>query len=51
MNITLSECNFFLFSQSAKMFSYAGWKQTCNILFFIFSIIFFISRLIIFPFW
>ncbi|XP_036699194.1 ceramide synthase 3 isoform X4 [Balaenoptera musculus] len=37
--------------ESAKMFSYAGWKQTCNTLFFIFSIIFFISRLIIFPFW
>ncbi|KAG8516356.1 Ceramide synthase 3 [Galemys pyrenaicus] len=37
--------------ESAKMFSYAGWQQTCNILFFIFSIIFFISRFIIFPFW
>ncbi|XP_036211558.1 ceramide synthase 3 isoform X2 [Myotis myotis] len=37
--------------ESAKMFSYAGWKQTCNTLFFIFSAIFFISRLIIFPFW
>ncbi|KAF0881332.1 CERS3 synthase, partial [Crocuta crocuta] len=37
--------------ESAKMFSYAGWKQTCNILFFIFSAIFFISRLIVFPFW
>ncbi|XP_011820636.1 PREDICTED: ceramide synthase 3 [Mandrillus leucophaeus] len=37
--------------ESAKMFSYAGWTQTCNTLFFIFSAIFFISRLIIFPFW
>ncbi|XP_051062442.1 protein Lines homolog 1 isoform X1 [Phodopus roborovskii] len=37
--------------ESAKMFSYAGWKQTCNILFLIFSIVFFISRFIIFPFW
>uniref|UniRef100_A0A452RPX0 Ceramide synthase 3 n=1 Tax=Ursus americanus TaxID=9643 RepID=A0A452RPX0_URSAM len=37
--------------ESAKMFSYAGWKQTCNTLFLIFSTIFFISRLIIFPFW
>ncbi|XP_029808146.1 ceramide synthase 3 [Suricata suricatta] len=37
--------------ESAKMFSYAGWKQTCNALFFIFSAIFFISRLIVFPFW
>ncbi|XP_030176116.1 ceramide synthase 3 [Lynx canadensis] len=37
--------------ESAKMFSYAGWKQTCNVLFFIFSAIFFISRLVVFPFW
>ncbi|GAB5572204.1 ceramide synthase 2 [Prionailurus iriomotensis] len=37
--------------ESAKMFSYAGWKQTCNALFFIFSAIFFISRLVVFPFW
>ncbi|XP_044788788.1 ceramide synthase 3 isoform X3 [Bubalus bubalis] len=37
--------------ESAKMFSYAGWKQTCNTLFFIFSTVFLISRLIIFPFW
>uniref|UniRef100_A0A8C2QL72 Ceramide synthase 3 n=1 Tax=Cricetulus griseus TaxID=10029 RepID=A0A8C2QL72_CRIGR len=37
--------------ESAKMFSYAGWKQTCNALFLIFSIVFFISRFIIFPFW
>ncbi|MEJ1270688.1 ceramide synthase 3 [Cricetulus griseus] len=36
--------------ESAKMFSYAGWKQTCNALFLIFSIVFFISRFIIFPF-
>ncbi|XP_006159556.1 ceramide synthase 3 [Tupaia chinensis] len=37
--------------EAAKMFSYARWKQTCNTLFFIFSAIFFISRLIVFPFW
>ncbi|XP_076980148.1 ceramide synthase 3 isoform X2 [Tamandua tetradactyla] len=37
--------------ESAKMFSYAGWKQTCNILFCIFSATFFITRFIIFPFW
>ncbi|XP_028920594.1 ceramide synthase 3 [Ornithorhynchus anatinus] len=37
--------------ESAKMFSYAGWKQTCNVLFIIFSVVFFISRLVIFPFW
>lgn len=50
MNI-LTECSFSLHFQSAKMFSYAGWKQTCNILFFIFAIVFFFSRFIIFPFW
>ncbi|XP_058521359.1 ceramide synthase 3 [Ochotona princeps] len=37
--------------ESAKMFSYAGWNQTCNTLFFIFSALFFISRFIVFPFW
>ncbi|XP_058150606.1 ceramide synthase 3 [Dasypus novemcinctus] len=37
--------------ESAKMFSYARWKQTCNTLFFIFSATFFITRLVIFPFW
>ncbi|KAM4826469.1 ceramide synthase 3 isoform 1-T2 [Thomomys bottae] len=37
--------------ESAKMFSYAGWKKTCNGLFFIFSLVFFISRFIIYPFW
>ncbi|XP_060035294.1 ceramide synthase 3 isoform X2 [Erinaceus europaeus] len=37
--------------ESAKMFSYVGWTQTCNILFLIFSVIFFISRFIVFPFW
>ncbi|KAM5292932.1 ceramide synthase 3 [Ctenodactylus gundi] len=37
--------------ESAKMFSYAKWKQTCNILFLIFAAVFFITRFIIFPFW
>uniref|UniRef100_A0A2K6FP44 Ceramide synthase 3 n=1 Tax=Propithecus coquereli TaxID=379532 RepID=A0A2K6FP44_PROCO len=37
--------------ESAKMFAYAEWRQTCNILFFIFSAMFFVSRFIIFPFW
>ncbi|XP_048367153.1 ceramide synthase 2 isoform X2 [Sphaerodactylus townsendi] len=37
--------------ESAKMFNYAGWKDTCNNLFIVFSVVFFISRLIIFPFW
>ncbi|XP_015279981.1 PREDICTED: ceramide synthase 2 [Gekko japonicus] len=37
--------------ESAKMFNYAGWKNTCNYLFIVFSVVFIISRLIIFPFW
>ncbi|XP_077176028.1 ceramide synthase 2 [Paroedura picta] len=37
--------------ESAKMFNYAGWKNTCNNLFIVFSVVFIISRLIIFPFW
>lgn len=47
----LTEYSLSLHFQSAKMFSYAGWKQTCNTLFFIFTVVFFISRFIIFPFW
>lgn len=50
-DVALSECHLFVCFQSAKMFSYAQWRQTCNILFFIFSAVFFISRLIVFPFW
>ncbi|XP_031411084.1 ceramide synthase 3 [Meleagris gallopavo] len=37
--------------QAAKMFNYARWEKTCNMLFFIFSIAFFITRIILFPFW
>ncbi|RVE67178.1 hypothetical protein OJAV_G00115060 [Oryzias javanicus] len=35
----------------AKMFNYAGWKRTCNFLFIVFSTVFIITRLIIFPVW
>lgn len=35
----------------AKIFNYAGWKNACNNLFVVFSVIFMITRLIIFPFW
>ncbi|NXK38564.1 CERS3 synthase, partial [Piprites chloris] len=47
-------CNTFdgFFSlQAAKMFNYARWEKTCNMLFIIFSISFFITRMILFPFW
>ncbi|XP_015686698.1 ceramide synthase 2-like, partial [Protobothrops mucrosquamatus] len=36
---------------SAKMFNYAGWKNTCNSIFILFAVIFIITRLIILPFW
>uniref|UniRef100_A0A8C8SS04 Ceramide synthase 3 n=1 Tax=Pelusios castaneus TaxID=367368 RepID=A0A8C8SS04_9SAUR len=37
--------------ESAKMFNYAHWEKTCNVLFVIFSGVFFITRIIIFPLW
>ncbi|TFK13076.1 ankyrin repeat and FYVE domain-containing protein 1 [Platysternon megacephalum] len=37
--------------ESAKMFNYARWEKTCNVLFIIFSVVFFITRIILFPFW
>ncbi|XP_056401673.1 ceramide synthase 2 [Hyla sarda] len=37
--------------ESAKMFNYAGWKETCNNLFVVFALVFIITRIIIFPFW
>ncbi|XP_026999714.1 ceramide synthase 2a [Tachysurus fulvidraco] len=37
--------------ESAKMFNYAGWRKTCNYIFIVFAIVFFITRLVIFPFW
>ncbi|XP_063173207.1 ceramide synthase 2 [Candoia aspera] len=37
--------------ESAKMFNYAGWKNTCNNIFIVFAVVFIITRLIILPFW
>ncbi|MBN3304378.1 CERS2 synthase, partial [Amia calva] len=37
--------------ESAKMFNYAGWKNTCNAIFIVFAAIFIFTRLVIFPFW
>ncbi|KAL2079957.1 hypothetical protein ACEWY4_023750 [Coilia grayii] len=37
--------------ESAKMFNYAGWRNTCNYIFIVFAMVFFITRLILFPFW
>uniref|UniRef100_UPI00358FB63C ceramide synthase 2 n=1 Tax=Myxine glutinosa TaxID=7769 RepID=UPI00358FB63C len=39
------------FLESAKMFLYADWKRSSHVLFMIFTPIFLISRLVIFPFW
>ncbi|XP_063056218.1 ceramide synthase 2-like [Engraulis encrasicolus] len=35
--------------ESAKMFNYAGWRKTCDVLFVLFSGIFLVTRLIVFP--
>ncbi|KAH0509702.1 Ceramide synthase 2 [Microtus ochrogaster] len=37
--------------ESAKMFNYVGWKNTCNNLFIVFTIVFILTRLVIMPFW
>lgn len=37
--------------ESAKMFNYAGFTTICNSLFVLFTIVFIITRLVIFPFW
>ncbi|KAJ8354854.1 hypothetical protein SKAU_G00224210 [Synaphobranchus kaupii] len=37
--------------ESAKMFNYARWKNTCNYIFIVFAAVFIITRLVIFPFW
>ncbi|RXM95547.1 Ceramide synthase 2 [Acipenser ruthenus] len=37
--------------ESAKMFNYAGFTMICNSLFVLFTIVFIITRLVIFPFW
>ncbi|XP_076880195.1 ceramide synthase 4a isoform X2 [Brachyhypopomus gauderio] len=35
--------------ESAKMFNYAGWRKTCDSLFVVFSVVFLVTRLVIFP--
>ncbi|NXS10274.1 CERS2 synthase, partial [Neodrepanis coruscans] len=37
--------------ESAKMFNYAGWRNTCNNIFIVFAAVFIITRLVILPFW
>ncbi|KAM4629385.1 ceramide synthase 2-like [Polymixia lowei] len=35
--------------ESAKMFNYSGWRKTCDTLFVIFSLVFLVTRLVVFP--
>uniref|UniRef100_A0A670YEA4 Ceramide synthase 3 n=1 Tax=Pseudonaja textilis TaxID=8673 RepID=A0A670YEA4_PSETE len=37
--------------EAAKLFNYAHWDNTCSVLFVIFAVVFFITRLILFPCW
>ncbi|KAM6937162.1 ceramide synthase 2 [Xenentodon cancila] len=37
--------------EGAKMFNYAKWHQTANAIFVVFTLLFMITRLVIFPFW
>lgn len=37
--------------ESAKMFNYAGWRNTCNLIFTVFAAVFIITRLVFLPFW
>ncbi|XP_077174029.1 ceramide synthase 3 [Paroedura picta] len=37
--------------EAAKIFNYAHWETTCSVFFVIFSFMFFITRLILLPFW
>jgi len=41
-------CSFFF--QPTKILNYMKWKKTCDSLFMIFSAVFLISRLVIFPY-
>ncbi|XP_062843664.1 ceramide synthase 2 [Trichomycterus rosablanca] len=35
--------------ESAKMFNYAGWRRTCDLLFVVFAVVFLVTRLVVFP--
>ncbi|XP_031721015.1 ceramide synthase 2 isoform X1 [Anarrhichthys ocellatus] len=37
--------------EGAKVFNYAKWHQTANAMFVVFTVVFILTRLIIFPFW
>ncbi|XP_066541589.1 ceramide synthase 2 isoform X2 [Hoplias malabaricus] len=37
--------------ESGKMFNYAKWERTSNCMFVLFTLVFMVTRLVIFPFW
>uniref|UniRef100_A0A3Q3JCL7 Ceramide synthase 3b n=1 Tax=Monopterus albus TaxID=43700 RepID=A0A3Q3JCL7_MONAL len=37
--------------EGAKVFNYAKWHQTANAMFVVFTVVFMLTRLVIFPFW
>lgn len=41
----------FLFLQAAKLANYAKYQRLCDFLFIVFSVAFFITRLVIYPIW
>lgn len=38
-------------SQGAKVLNYAKWHRTANAMFVVFTVLFMLTRLVIFPFW
>lgn len=42
---------YFLFLQAAKLANYAKYQRLCDSLFIVFSVSFFITRLVIYPIW
>lgn len=40
-----------VFQQAAKMANYAKYQRLCDFLFIVFSVAFFITRLVIYPIW
>ena len=50
--MTVDSGFFFLFLlQSAKVFNYAKWEATTNLIFVLFAVIFNVTRLVYYPFW
>ncbi|XP_061077891.1 ceramide synthase 2-like [Conger conger] len=37
--------------ESGKLFNYAKWERTCDVIFVVFALVFMVTRLIIYPFW